>query len=106
MGRTIPSFRIAGAIEESKWKPFRALLRKKDRKLFDDMLRLPRLYNSCCMMVCRPVVFHLVIMSILFHHYKQLQKLTEQQNGITTDHNNGQTSEFKIRNVKAQERNS
>jgi hypothetical protein len=29
MGRTILSFRIAGAMEESKWKPFRALLSKK-----------------------------------------------------------------------------
>ncbi len=72
MGRTIPSFRIAGAMEESKWRPFRALLSKKDRKLFDDMLRIPRLYNSNCVMACRPVVFHSVAISILFHHYKQL----------------------------------
>jgi len=41
MGRTIPSFRIAGAMEESKWRPFRALLNKKHRKQFDDMLHLP-----------------------------------------------------------------
>lgn len=46
MGGTIPSFRIAEAMEENKWKPFRVSLSKKDRKLFDDMLRLPRLYNS------------------------------------------------------------
>jgi hypothetical protein len=37
MGRTIPSFRIALAMEEGEWKPFRNALDKKlDRKKFDD----------------------------------------------------------------------
>jgi hypothetical protein len=36
MGRTIPSFRIALAMEETEWKPFRNDLDKSDRKKFDD----------------------------------------------------------------------
>jgi hypothetical protein len=37
MGRTIPSFRIAFAMEKEDWKPFRNALDKKDRKEFDEM---------------------------------------------------------------------
>lgn len=77
MGRTIPSYRIATEIERKKWRPFRLMLNRKDRKLFDDMLNLPRLYNLEGMMACRPVVFHSVVMSILFHHYKELQEMVE-----------------------------
>jgi hypothetical protein len=65
MGRTIPSFRIAAEMERVKWRPFRWLLIRKDRKMF------------ACMMQASPVVFHSVIMSIMFHHYKQLMKLTD-----------------------------
>jgi hypothetical protein len=36
MGRTILSFRIAGAMEESKCKPFRALLSKKIGCVYQD----------------------------------------------------------------------
>jgi hypothetical protein len=35
MGRTIPSFRIALAMEEREWKPFRNALDKSDRKKFE-----------------------------------------------------------------------
>ena len=45
MGRTIPSYRIASEMEIRKWRPFRKLLDKQDRKKFDDMLSIPRFYN-------------------------------------------------------------
>jgi hypothetical protein len=35
MGRTIPSYRIASEMERWKWRPFRKLLDKQDRKKFD-----------------------------------------------------------------------
>jgi hypothetical protein len=37
MGRTIPSFRTALAMEKEDWKPFRNALDKSDRKKFDEM---------------------------------------------------------------------
>jgi hypothetical protein len=73
--RTVPSFRIAAEIERTKWKQFRALLDKSDRKKFDQMYDYVKLHNSACMMACRPVVIHSVLMSIIFEHYKQLQGL-------------------------------
>ncbi|HEY7109979.1 MAG TPA: hypothetical protein VH415_11145 [Nitrososphaeraceae archaeon] len=76
MGRTIPSFRIAAEMERTTWRDFRSKLpTMKDKKGFDQMFSLVRLYNSNCMMQASPVVFHSVMMSILFHHYKQLMKL-------------------------------
>ena len=75
MGRTIPSYRIASEMEIWKWKPFRKLLDKQDRKTFDDMLSIPRFYNAAGTMTCRPVLIHTILMSIIFEHYKQLTKL-------------------------------
>jgi hypothetical protein len=75
MGRTIPSFRIASQWEISKWKPFKNLLGKKDKKIFDEMLSIPRFYNVAGVMVCRPVLIQAILMSVIFEHYKQLSKL-------------------------------
>jgi hypothetical protein len=44
--RTIPSFRIALAVEKEDWKPFRNALDKSDRKKFEEMFDIPRLYIS------------------------------------------------------------
>jgi len=75
MGRTIPSYRIATEIEKGRWKPFREMLNRKDKKLFDQMLCYPNLYNSVGSNAVRPVLLEPIIMSIVFEHYKQLDKL-------------------------------
>ncbi|MGA8914837.1 MAG: hypothetical protein WB474_02485 [Nitrososphaeraceae archaeon] len=75
VGRTVPSFRIAAEIERTKWKQFRSLLDKKDRKMFDQMYYCVKLYNTACMTACRHVIIHSVLMSIIFEHYKQLHQL-------------------------------
>jgi hypothetical protein len=75
MGRTIPSFRIASSMEYAEWKDFRRALPKAERKLFDDMFSKSVLYNSACVCCANPVRIQPIIMSILFHHYKELGKL-------------------------------
>jgi len=75
MDRTIPSYRIASDIEIAKWRLFRKMLHKKDRKEFDEMQSIARLYSVAVTMSCRPVLIHVVLMSIIFEHYKQLTKL-------------------------------
>ncbi len=75
MGRTIPSFRIAAEMERTRWKPFRSLLDKNDRKTFDRMISYSGLYNSACMMAVRPVVVHAMLVSVLFENYRQLVKM-------------------------------
>ena len=75
MGRTVPSYRIATEIERTKWKPFRQALSKKDKKMFDEMMSYPRLYNSAGRNACKPVLLHPILMSIIFEDYKQLDTI-------------------------------
>ena len=70
MSRTISSFRISSIIEERKWKQFRNLLEKEDKKIFDEMFLLARLYNAASYQCVRPVRIQSILMSIVFHHYK------------------------------------
>ncbi|HEY6949195.1 MAG TPA: hypothetical protein VI146_01190 [Nitrososphaeraceae archaeon] len=79
MGRTIPSYRLASQWEIRKWKPFRNLLGKKGRKIFDEMLSIPIMYNVAGTMSCRPVLIQTILMSIIFAHYKQLSKLATEK---------------------------
>jgi len=44
MGRTIPSFRIALAMEKEEWKPFQNALSKSDRRKLDEMFDLLKFY--------------------------------------------------------------
>ena len=78
MGRTIPSFRNVPDMEKAEWKPFRNALDKSERKEFDDMSDIPRLYLSSCSNSVQLVPLHPIIMSILFHHYKELIQLSSE----------------------------
>jgi hypothetical protein len=82
--RTVPLFRIAAEIERTKWKQFRSYLDKKVRKMFDQMYDCDKLHNTACMMGCRPVVIHAVLMSNIFEHYKQLTRLMDQKKAKDT----------------------
>ena len=78
MGRTIPSFRIASVMEQNEWKEFRKCLDKSDRKVFDRMFSIALLYNSACSYSANPIRIQPIFMSIIFHHYKQLIRLSEE----------------------------
>lgn len=85
MGRTVPSFTMALMEEESEWRLFRQCLDRQDRQAFDDIFAIPRLYISSCMYSANPVVLHPIILSILFHHYKQLDDLVARVEAMTGD---------------------
>jgi hypothetical protein len=72
MGRTVPSFRIALAMEKEEWKPFRNALNKSERKDFDEMWDIARLYISACSNSVQLVPLQPIVISILFHHYREL----------------------------------
>jgi hypothetical protein len=74
MGRTVPSFRIVIAEEKQEWKPFRNALDKSQRKEFDEMWDIPRSYVSACSNSVQLVPLHPILISILFHHYKELKE--------------------------------
>jgi hypothetical protein len=70
MGRTVPSFRIVLAEEKQEWASFKKALDKSERKIFDEMWDVPRLYVSACSNSVQLVPLHPIIISILLHHYK------------------------------------
>ncbi|MDQ3837589.1 MAG: hypothetical protein M3270_11765 [Thermoproteota archaeon] len=74
MGRTVPSFRNALAEEKQEWKPFRNALDKSEKKVFDEMWDIPKLYIMACSGSVSLVPFHPIAISILFHHYKELKE--------------------------------
>jgi hypothetical protein len=78
MGRTVPSFRLALAEEESEWKEYRSHLDKTERKDFDEMFTIPRLYLSACSGAVKLVRIFPVFMSIALHHYKELSRMADQ----------------------------
>ncbi|MDP9306425.1 MAG: hypothetical protein M3O68_08800 [Thermoproteota archaeon] len=80
MGRTIPSYRLASERERRKWKIFKQELDKTERKLFDEMMSYSRLYNAAGVIACKPVLLQLILMSIVFEHYKQLKKIEDEKN--------------------------
>jgi hypothetical protein len=79
MGRTIPSYRTASEMERWKWRPFRHALDMKDRKIFDELFSYSRFYNAAGTMACRPVLIHVILMSIIFEHCKQLTKIVSKK---------------------------
>lgn len=79
MRRTIPTFSMAIEHEKRRWRPFRnALHDKSDRKDFDKMFDIPRLYTSACSNSAQIIRLHPILMSILLHHFKQLTECIEQ----------------------------
>jgi hypothetical protein len=78
LGRTVPSFRIALAEEESEWKEYRRYLGKKEKKAFDEMFAIVRLYISACSNAVNPIRIHVIIVTILFHHFLDLMDIAEE----------------------------
>ena len=54
---------------------FREQLDKSERKTFDEMMDISRLYNVAGVSSCKPVLLHPILMSIIFEHYKKLEKI-------------------------------
>jgi hypothetical protein len=83
MGRTIPTATGLLHMEKAEWKRFRDQLPKSDRKLFDEMFDEAHIYNYAMMysMPNIPVRIRLIFMSIIFHHYKELNKMMADTEG-------------------------
>jgi hypothetical protein len=86
MGRIIPSFRIAFAMEKEEWKPFRNALDKSDRKkFFDDIFDIHKWYISACSNSVQHVRFHPILMSIRHYHYKEIIQCISEVEQIETE---------------------
>jgi hypothetical protein len=104
MGRTIPSFTIGLAMEEAERKPFRNALDKSDRKKFDDVWDIPRLYITACSNSVQLVPLHPIVISILFYHYRQLKECMTQVEQIKEEEQPKEVADEYIINTETPDR--
>ena len=82
MGKTVASYRMALDRELQRWSGFARALRKEDRAAFDQMMDACRNYASAGSNATRPVIFESVVMSILLHQQKTLNRLEKKLDAI------------------------
>jgi hypothetical protein len=91
MGRTIPSFRILLDIEKSSWSSFRKYLNRNDRKTFDILFYIPKLYCHSLSNLSKSIIIESILMINLFYSFKilkiMLKALTTKTEPITIKEN-------------------
>ena len=75
MGKTVESYRMALDREVQRWSGFARALRKEDRVVFDQLVDVCRNFASAGSNATRPVLFEAMVMSVLLHQQKSLNKL-------------------------------
>jgi hypothetical protein len=72
--------------------------------MFDDMWDIPRLYVSACSNSCQLVPLQPIMISILFHHYKELtDSIAEVEQIMEGQVNQSKKNEKKSLTVKEEE---
>ena len=75
MGKTVESYRMDLDHEVQRWSGFARALRKEDRVVFDQLMDTCRNFASAGSNATRPVLFEAMVMSVLLHQQKSLNKL-------------------------------
>jgi hypothetical protein len=92
-------------MEKEESKSFRNDLDKSDRKKFDEMWDIPRLYASTCSNSCQLVSLHPIILSILFHHhYKELKECISEVERIEAKVNSSKKKEWSTKKEEEEEK--
>jgi len=78
LGKTVESYRMALDRELQRWSGFARALRKEDRKVFDQLMDICRNYASAASNAARPILFEPMVMSILLHQQKILNRLEKE----------------------------
>lgn len=78
MGKTVPSYRMSLDREVQRWSGFARALRKEDRAVFDQLMDACRNYASAGSNATRPILFEPMVMSILLHQQKILNRLEKE----------------------------
>ena len=80
MGRSIPSFRHLIEIERLNWSEFKkALPIKNEKQACDLIFENAKLYTQYLSNANRPIPIEPIMMGALFHNYKTLLKLNNEE---------------------------
>lgn len=80
MGKTVESYRMALDREVQRWSGFARALRKDDRIVFEQLMDICRNYASAGSNSTRPILFEPMVMSILLHQQKTVNRLEKMLN--------------------------
>jgi YesN/AraC family two-component response regulator len=80
MDRTIPSFGLLVDIEKLEWKQFRKYLCRQDKKIFNRLFTIPKLYCHYLSDLANPIIIHSIFLAILFHNEKDSSFNNERAN--------------------------
>jgi hypothetical protein len=83
MGKTVASYRMALDREVQRWSGFARALRREDRAAFDQLMDICRNFASAGSNATRPVLFEAMVMSVLLHQQKVLNKLEKRLNAVS-----------------------
>jgi hypothetical protein len=75
MGKTIESYRMALEDEIRRWNSFAKALRTEDKEAFETIMDACRIFASAGSNATQPILFEPMVMSILLHQQKKLNRL-------------------------------
>lgn len=75
MGKTIESYRMALEDEIRRWNGFSKALRAEDKEAFEAIMDSCRIFASAGSNATQPILFEPMVMSILLHQQKKLNRL-------------------------------
>lgn len=78
MGKTVESYRRALDKELRRWSGFAKALRKEHREAFENMMNACRNYASAGSNATRPILFEPMVVSILLHHQRALNRIEKE----------------------------
>ena len=78
MGETVESYRMALESEISQWSGFARALRKEDLEAFEELMDSCRNNAMAAGNATNPIIFELMMMSILLGQQKRLRKLEQE----------------------------
>ena len=105
MGRTVPTYRLAMEQEILSWaKGYRKALRRNDKEIFDRILNKARIHGDAGTMSGRPVIFEVMVMSIILEQQKQLREVQKQL--IKLQNKLDEQQDVNNKNIEAKNRKS
>jgi hypothetical protein len=82
MGKTVASYRLALDKELQRWSGFKRTLRNEDRVAFDQIIDACRNFASAGSNATCPVIFEVMVMSVLLNQQKNLSRLEKELDAI------------------------
>ena len=86
MGRTLPSATVVFMQEEAAFGRFRRALRRADQLALDDLFTSARQHLAAAQYASHALPFEVFLLSMLLEEHKEVMKLRERVEALSTTH--------------------